>query len=395
MAMATRKIGSTECVHSGVSTCETTGSVAPPIVHSAPFTFESIGAALDYLEGRSTRRQPEYGRMANPTVTCVESRLAALEGAEKAQLFASGMAAITTLLLCTLKSGDHVVLTSDCYKRTRDFCEGSLSKFGVTTSVVAPSLEAIEGAIGSATRLVFTETPTNPFQYVVDIEGLAKLGRERGVLTVVDSTFATPVYLRPLEFGIDLVVHSATKYLGGHNDLIAGVVAGRAELVQPIADLLATLGGICDPTTAFLLGRGVKTLALRMARHSANGQAVAEFLEGHPRVRKVFYPGLASHPHHAIARKLMLGFGGVVTFLLDADREGTARFIDRLKIPSLGPSLGGVESLVEQVILFGYLDIPPEERQRLGVPDNLVRLSLGIENTEDIIADLQQALNDV
>ena len=395
MAMATRKIGSTECVHSGVSTCETTGSVAPPIVHSAPFTFESIGAALDYLEGRSTRRQPEYGRMANPPVTCVESRLAALEGAEKAQLFASGMAAITTLLLCTLKSGDHVVLTSDCYKRTRDFCEGSLRKFGVTTSVVAPSLEAIEGAIGSATRLVFTETPTNPFQYVVDIEGLAKLGRERGVLTVVDSTFATPVYLRPLEFGIDLVVHSATKYLGGHNDLIAGVVAGRAELVQPIADLLATLGGICDPTTAFLLGRGVKTLALRMARHSANGQAVAEFLEGHPRVRKVFYPGLASHPHHAIARKLMLGFGGVVTFLLDADREGTARFIDRLKIPSLGPSLGGVESLVEQVILFGYLDIPPEERQRLGVPDNLVRLSLGIENTEDIIADLQQALNDV
>ena len=395
MAMATRKIGSTECVHSGVSTCETTGSVAPPIVHSAPFTFESIGAALDYLEGRSTRRQPEYGRMANPTVTCVESRLAALEGAEKAQLFASGMAAITTLLLCTLKSGDHVVLTSDCYKRTRDFCEGSLRKFGVTTSVVAPSLEAIEGAIGPATRLVFTETPTNPFQYVVDIEGLAKLGRERGVLTVVDSTFATPVYLRPLEFGIDLVVHSATKYLGGHNDLIAGVAAGRAELVQPISDLLATLGGICDPTTAFLLGRGLKTLALRMARHSANGQAVAEFLEGHPRVRQVFYPGLVSHPHHAIAQKLMRAFGGVVTFLLDADREGTARFVDRLTIPVLGPSLGGVESLVEQVILFGYLDIPPEERERFGMQDNLVRLSLGIEDTEDIIADLQQALSDV
>ena len=395
MAMATRKIGSTQCVHGGGSTSETGGSMAPPIVHSAPFTFEAVSAALDYIEGRSARRQPEYGRMGNPTVAFVERRLAWIEGAEKAQLFASGMAAITSLLLAVLKSGDHLVLTSDCYKRTRDFCEDSLARFGVTTSVVAPSLEAIEGAIRPATRLVFTETPTNPYQYVVDIEGLGELGRARGVLTVVDSTFATPVYLRPLEFGIDLVVHSATKYLGGHNDLIAGVVAGRAELVEPIADLLATLGGICDPTTAFLLGRGVKTLALRMARHSANGQAVAEFLEAHPKVRTVFYPGLASHPHHEIARKLLAGFGGVVTFLLDADREGASRFIDRLEIPSLGPSLGGVESLVEQVILFGYLDLPSAERERLGVPDNLVRFSVGIEDTTDIIADLQQALEKV
>jgi len=393
--MATRKANSTDCVHGGDLPCETGGSIAPPIVHSAPFTFESVAGALEYLDGRSSRQQPEYGRMGNPTVMSVERRLAALEGAEKAQLFASGMAAITTLLLSTLTSGDHLVLTSDCYKRTRDFGEQVLAKFGVTMSVVEPTIEAIERAIGPATRLVFTETPTNPHQYVVDVEGLAKLGRQRGVLSVVDSTFATPVYLRPLEFGIDLVVPSATKYLGGQNDLIAGVVAGRAGLVEPIADLLSTLGGICDPTTAFLLGRGMKTLALRMARHSANGQAAAEFLEAHPKVRTVFYPGLASHPHHAIARRLMTGFGGVVTFLLDADREGTADFVDRLKIPQLGPSLGGVESLVEQVILFGYLDLSSAERERLGAPDNLIRFSAGIEETEDIIADLKQALEQV
>ncbi len=391
--MIKRKVSSTECVHAGAGRCETASSITTPIVHSAPFTFESTQELIDLVEGRSERRQPEYGRMGNPTVACVERKLASLEGAEKAQLFASGMAAITTLFLSALKQGDHLIITSDCYKRTRNFGTECLSKFGVNVSIVPPSLKAIEQAIGPATRMVFTETPTNPFLYIIDVEGLAKLGRERGFLTVVDSTFATPVNFRPLEFGIDLVVHSATKYLGGHNDLIAGVLAGRGDLVQPVLDLLMTLGGICDPNTAFLLERGLKTLALRVAEQNRNGQVIAEFLEAHPKVDRVFYPGLPSHPHYQIARKLMDGFSGVVTFLLDATFEQTARFIDAVKIPRLAPSLGGVESLIEPVVVMGYWDIPRHERESLGIKDNLVRLSLGIEDAGDIIADLAQALD--
>lgn len=393
--MTGRRVGSTECVHAGAGPCETDSSISTPIVHSAPFTFRSTKDLIDFIEGRSERQQPEYGRMGNPTVVRVESRLAALEGAEKAQLFASGMATVTTLFLTFLQSGDHLILTSDCYKRTRDFAVSFLSKYGVETSVVPPSLESIAQAVGPTTRMVFTETPTNPYLYVVDVLGLAELGRRKGFLTVVDSTFATPVNFRPLEFGADLVVHSATKYLGGHHDLIAGVLAGREELVQPVADLHMTIGGICDPTTAYLLDRGVKTLALRVAKQNANGLAVARFLEAHPRVSKVFYPGLASHPQHNIARKLMTGFGGVVTFLLDADFEQTARFVDHLTIPQLAPSLGGTESLVEQPVIMGYWDVPRQERESLGMLDNLVRLSLGIEDVEDIIADLDQALQNV
>jgi len=386
------KLGSTECVHAGRGVCEVSGSVTTPIVHSAPFTFESTRELVDYLDGRTERRQPEYGRMGNPTVACVERKLAALEGAERAQLFASGMAAVTAVLLTFLESGDHVILTSDCYKRTRDFAAEFLKKFGVRASVVAPSLGAVQEALEPATRIVFTETPTNPYLYVLDLEALAELAHGKSLLTVVDSTFATPVNMRPLELGVDLVVHSATKYLGGHNDLIAGVLAGGEDLVQPVSDLLMTLGGICDPNTAFLLERGLKTLALRVSRQNANGRAVAEFLERHPGVKRVFYPGLPSHPHHEIAARLMRGFGGVVSFLLDGDFEATARFVDRLKIPLLAPSLGGVESLVEQAAIMGYWGIPRAERESLGMLDNLVRLSLGIEDAEDIIADLSQAL---
>ncbi len=391
--MARRPLSSTDCVHAGAGPCETDGAVTVPVVHSAPFAFETTQALVDFLEGRSERRQPEYGRMANPTVTAVERRLAALEGAEQARLFASGMAAACTVLLAFLRSGDHLVLTDDGYKRTRDFAVEHLGGLGVRSSVVPADVDSIRAALEPQTRLVFTEVPTNPRLSVVDVEALAALGRERGFLTVVDSTFATPVNLRPLELGADLVVHSATKYLGGHNDLIAGVVAGPAERLQPVSDLLMTLGAICDPQTAFLLDRGLKTLALRVERQNANGQAVAEFLAGHPRVAEVLYPGLPSHPHHAIARRLMRGFGGVVTFRLDGDFTAAARFVDALELARLAPSLGGVETLVEQVALMGYWQMPPAERERLGVGEELVRLSLGIEEADDIIADLSQALD--
>ncbi len=389
------KVSSTECVHAGARPCETSSSVATPLVRSAPFKFESTNALIGYLEGRTSRRQAEYGRMGNPTVAHTQDRLAALEGAEAAQLFASGMAAVTTLMLAVLQSGDHIVLTSDAYKRTRDFGSEFLAKFGVRASVVPPSVEEIEQAVEPSTRMVFTEMPTNPYLHVLDVERLGDLGRGRGVLTVVDSTFATPVNLRPLDLGVDLVLHSATKYLGGHNDLIAGVLAGKEGTLAPVSELLMTLGGICAPDTAWLLDRGLKTLGLRVARQNETGQAVAEFLEAHGRVRQVFYPGLPSHTQHELAARQMPGFGGVVSFLVDADFEGTARFVDALRIPVIAPSLGGTECLVEQAVIMGYWDLSEAQRQAYGMKDNLVRLSVGVEDAEDIVRDLDQALNEL
>ncbi|MFB3906478.1 MAG: PLP-dependent aspartate aminotransferase family protein [Acidobacteriota bacterium] len=386
------KTSSTECVHAGVKPVELSGPIITPIVHCAPFAFDSTAEVIEFQEGRSERRQPEYGRMGNPTVVCVESRLAALEKAQRALLFSSGMAAITSLLLTVLKSGDHVVMTRDAYRRTRDFTANFMKKFGVEVTLVEPSLCTIEAAVNPSTRMIFSESPTNPYLNVMDIEGLGRVGRDRSLLTVVDSTFATPFNIRPIDFGIDLVIHSATKYLGGHNDLIAGYIAGRDELLQPLAEMRSNLGGICDPNTAFLLERGLKTLALRMARHNASGQALAEFLEAHPKVKRVHYPGLASHPHHPIARSQMAGFGGVVSFEIDGDLERTAQFIDRLELPHLTPSLGGVESLVEQPVVMSYWQMPREEREKLGLKDNLVRYSLGIEDIDDIIRDVAQAL---
>ncbi len=385
------KINSTDCVHSGSRRDHTEGSVTPPIVHSAPFSFSSTGELKAFMEGRSDRRQPEYGRMGNPTVNAVEARLAALEGAESAQLFGSGMAAVTTLFLWYLKSGDRLILTSDSYRRTRDFSY-FLGKFGIELDLVEPSMAAVESVIRPETRLIFSEIPTNPYLRVLDVRRLVEVARARGVVTVVDSTFATPVNFRPLEIGADIVTHSATKYLGGHNDLIAGVIAGRAELIDPVREFLMTLGGICDPNTAFLLERGLKTLDLRVQRHNTNGLKVARFLESHPRILQVFYPGLPSHPDHGVASELMSGFGGVVTFLIDGDFEKTTRFVDRLRIPRLAPSLGGVETLVDHVALMSFWELEPDRREALGIRDNLIRLALGIEDPDDLIADLEQAL---
>jgi cystathionine gamma-synthase len=387
------KLSSTECVHAGSVRDEETFSITPPIVHSAPFAFKSTHELLNFMEGRSERRQPEYGRMGNPTVMAVEKRLAALEGAEKAQLFASGMAAVTSLLITILKSGDHIILTNDCYRRTRDF-GFFMTKYGVTLDVVEPSVEGIRTALKDSTRLIFTEIPTNPYLHFVDLEELVSVVKKKkqDILIVADSTFATPINFRPLEVGADLVIHSATKYLGGHNDLIAGVLLGSEELVQPVSEMLMTLGGITDPNTAFLLGRGIKTLGIRVARQNEGGQAVAEFLENHPKIQRIFYPGLPSHPSHAVATKLMSGFGGVVTFLVEGDLEATARFINKLEIPRLAPSLGGVEALVDHVAVMSFWNLSGPERRELGITDNLVRFALGIEDVVDLIADLEQAL---
>lgn len=388
---------STRAIHAGSERCKPYHALIEPLVQTATYTFRNSEEVVAYQEAH-TRGLPtdrlEYGRYGNPTVAACEARLAALEGAEAAIQFASGMAAVTTTLLALLRQGDHMIMTDDCYRRTRQFCLEVLPRFGIETTVVPlGDYEALETAIRPTTRLLLSETPTNPYLRVLDVERFATIARRHHLISVVDSTFATPFNLRPLEWGVDLVIHSATKYLGGHNDLLAGFVAGRAEWVTPVRELHNILGATPDPHNAYLLLRGLKTLSLRVERHNQNGQRVAEFLAGHPEVEQVWYPGLPSHPDYAVAQAQMRGFGGVVSFTVRGDLWRTARFIDRLQIPYISPSLGGTESLVIQPALMSYYDVPPEERRRLGIRDNLVRLSLGLEDADDLIADLRQALD--
>ena len=388
-----RKPGeSTRAVHGGEPRPKGYFSITAPIVHSSTYTFPKTQDLVDFMEGRVERGE-EYGRYGNPTQQAVESRLAALEGAEAALLFSSGMAAVTSTLLAMLRKDAHVVFTSDCYRKTRQFADTVLKKFGVLCDLVPPSVQAIEAALKPSTALIFTESPTNPYMSVIDLERLVSLARDRKIKTVIDSTFATPLNQRPLEFGVDLVIHSATKYLGGHNDLLAGCILGRKGLVSAIKDYQGMLGAVPDPTGCYLLGRGLKTFALRVARQNANGQAIAEFLERHPKVKRVHYPGLPSHPDHAVARRQMKGFGGVVSFEIDGTLQDCSRFVDAMTIPQIAPSLGGVESLIEQPALMSFYELTPEERGRIGIKENLVRFAVGIEDTEDLVADLAQALD--
>jgi cystathionine gamma-synthase len=297
------------------------------------------------------------------------------------------------MLLSMMRVGQHMIITADSYRRTRQFCDGMLRRLGVEVTVVPPGEpEAINAAVQQNTRLLFSESPTNPFLCVIDLEQIVSIAKQHRLRTVIDSTFATPYNQNPLDFGIDLVMHSATKYLGGHNDLLAGVVVGNANMIAALREAQGVLGGITDPNSAYLLIRGIKTFALRMQRHNANGMALARFLESHPKVRRVYYPGLESHPSYEVARQQMRGFGGVVSFEIDGTLQETSAFIDALKVPYVAPSLGGVESLVEQPALMSYYELAPQERQRLGIEGSLVRYAAGIEDTEDLLADVEQAL---
>jgi cystathionine gamma-synthase len=382
---------STRAVHGGEREERAGDSLTTPIHQTSTFVFEDSAEVRDYQEGR--KRRDEYGRYGNPTWRAVERKLCELEGAEEAVLFASGMCAATTTLLALLPRGGHLVVTSDCYRRTRQFIAEYLSKLDVVTSVIEPAdTKKLADALREETVLFFTELPTNPYLRVIDLPEAVRICHARRVQVLVDSTFASPVNHRALGDGADLVIHSATKYLGGHNDLLAGVAAGPAARVKPIREAVGVLGGVLDAHAAWLLLRGLKSLALRMRRHNENGLAVARWLEAHPRVRRVWYPGLASHPDHEVAERLLRGFGGVVTFELDADFDATCAFVDRCRIPYIGPSLGGVESLIEMPALMSYWDRAREERLRLGIGDSLVRYSCGIEDAQDLIADLEQAL---
>ncbi len=394
-AMSAKRSPETTAVHGTGPEKKPFDAVPSPIVLSATYTFASTAELRDHFEGRIER--DEYGRYGNPTVRSAERVLAALEGAGDAIFFGSGMAAITTTLLSMLKSGDHVVLTSDCYRRTRQFVERTLSRFGVSATLVPPGdIGALEAAIGAGkTRVVLTEAPSNPYLRVADVPAVVKAAKaHRGVKVLVDSTFATPINMSPLALGADLVLHSGTKYLGGHNDALAGAVCGEPGLVAAIRDARSLLGGVLDPHAAYLIERGMKTLGLRVARQNETGLRIARFLEAHPGVRQVFYPGLESHPDHALATELCRGFGGVVTFRVKSDLDGTSRFIDACRLATIAPSLGGVETLIEQPALMSFYELSTDERLALGIPEDLVRLSVGVEAAADIEADLDRALRE-
>jgi cystathionine gamma-synthase len=384
---------STLSVHGGELRTKPGDSITDPIFCASTYTFRNTQAVIDYIEQQQPRE--EYGRYGNPGERVAERKLAALEGGEAAVLFSSGMAAIVGLLMAKLNAGDEVIFFDECYHRSREFCAKHLSRFGVkTVQVRACDYDAMEAAITPRTRLLISESPTNPHLSIVDLDRFAQIGIDHGVETLIDATLATPYNLRPIEYGVDYVLHSVTKYLAGHNDLLAGVVVGSAEKLEPVRNLRGIMGAVNSPQNCYLLTRGLKTFELRMQRHNENGQRVAEFLEAHPRIEKVYYPGLESHAYHDIARRQMRGFGGLVTFLVrDADWRATANIVDAVRIPRIAPSLGGVESLIEQPLVMSYYQCTPEERRRYGIPDNMIRLSCGIENPEDLIADLAQALD--
>jgi len=385
---------STKAVHAGERRDPVTGAVVTPIYETSVFGFSSTKELIDVMSEKVEGYT--YTRYGNPTVATVERKMIELEGAEDSAVFSSGMAAITTTMLTLTSSGDHVVSTRDLYGGTLAFFKDVLPKFGVEVSFVETTdLDEIKSAFQGNTRVVFVETPTNPTLKIVDVSKVAKLCEKRGITVVVDSTFASPYNLQPLRFGVDIVVHSATKYLGGHNDVTAGVVCGPKDFVQKLKVMRKHLGGTLDPHAAWLLLRGLKTLGLRMERHNSNGMKVARHLEEHPKVRRVYYPGLPGHSQYSIARKQMRGFGGVVSFELDGDFETAMKFVDNLKLCFLAASLGGAETLATQPVTSSHYYVSAEDRKKAGITDELIRLALGIEDPEDIIADLDQAFNKI
>ena len=383
---------STRAIHAGEARQKAGNAITDAIYCAATYTFPNTQAAIDFVEHKLPRE--EYSRYGNPSEKVAEAKLAALDGGESALLYSSGMAAVAGLLLAKLQAGDEVVLFNECYHRTREMLGKHFGKFGVTThQVPACDYDAMEAAINENTALLISESPTNPHMSVVDIERFVALGRKHGIETLIDSTLATPMNLRPLDYDVDYVLHSVTKYLAGHNDMLGGVVIGSQEKIEPLRKLRGCFGSVNGPHNIYLLLRGLKTFELRMQRHNENGLAVARFLEEHPRVEKVFYPGLPGHQYYEVAQRTMNGYGGLVTFLVkDADQSQTAAIVDAMKIPRIGPSLGGVESIVEQPIVMSYHNFTIEQRRAIGILDNMIRLACGVENTEDLIEDLRQAL---
>jgi cystathionine beta-lyase/cystathionine gamma-synthase len=378
----------TESVHGSKSFEKRNAPMAQPIYQSSTFQVTDSDEQL-----RATHTDMFYTRYGNPTHSAVEGAIAQLEGTDAALLFASGMNAITTSILALVKSGDHIVAQRDIYGGVTKFLSTWLPKLGVeTTFVDTTEYDQHERAIRPNTKILYLESPTNPTLRVVDLRRAVAIARKHDLLTLIDSTFATPINQRPAEFGIDLVLHSGTKFFGGHTDLICGAAAGRRDLIDKIHETRTTLGGVMDPHAAFLLLRGIKTLALRVERQNHSALRIAEFLVQHPKVRSVNYPFLKGHPQRALAAEQMKGGGGVLSFEVDGTADDTKKASESLSLFALAPSLGGVESLVCLPVLTSHAMISADQRQKMGVTDQLVRLSVGIENTDDLIADLDRAL---
>jgi cystathionine beta-lyase/cystathionine gamma-synthase len=375
----------TRVIHAGQSPDPSTGAVMPPIYATSTYVQESPGVHKGF----------EYSRTQNPTRFAYERCVADLEGGSQAFAFASGMATTATLLEL-LSPGDHVIAMADLYGGTfRLFDKVRTRSSGLSFSYLdLNDITLLQAHIRPTTRLIWIETPTNPLLQIVDLEAVAVLAKQKGLMTIADNTFASPILQRPLAYGIDIVMHSATKYLNGHSDLIGGiaVVGHNADTAQQLQFLQKSIGAIPSPFDCFLALRGIKTLALRMQKHCENAQYIAQWLATHPKIAQVIYPGLPTHPGHTIAKRQMQGFGGMITATLKTDLAGTQRFLARCELFALAESLGGVESLIEHPAIMTHATIPPENRARLGITDNLVRLSIGIEDANDLIADLAQAL---
>jgi len=373
-------------------------AVSTPIVQTSNYYFDTADEVEDFMRAKGqgkVTREHEYARYGNPTQQETERKLAAIEGAERAVLYSSGMAAVLLTIMTFMKRDGHIIFTGDCYRQTRDFATNFLGKFGIEYSIVDPTAKAIEKAVKPNTNIIFTESPTNPYLRVLDIPAIVKVAKKRNIMTIIDATLGTPYNIRPIELGVDIVVHSATKYHGGHNDLMAGVALGSAALMTDLYKMQRMMGATPGPLTCFLLERGLKTFGMRMEQHNKAGLAVARMLEAHPKIEKVWYPALKSHPDHKVAMQQMKGFGSVISFLVKGGNAETRKFIDALELFLITPSLGGSESLVTQMWAMSFFDYPEQFRKDIGMVDNLVRLALGLEDENDLIADLKQALKKI
>jgi len=373
----------TKVIHAGQSPDIVTGAIVPPISLSTTFVQQSPGIHKGF----------EYSRTMNPTRNAFEANISALENAQFGIAFSSG-SATTTTVLHLLEAGDHVVVMDDCYGGTYRYFTKVASKYGIEFTFVDFNLEsALENAIRETTKLVWMETPTNPLLKIVDIAKIAQITRQKNIILVVDNTFMSPYFQTPLDLGADIVVHSVTKYLNGHSDVVMGVACtNNAELENKLRFLQNAIGAVPSPFDCYLVMRGIKTLHLRMREHEKNALQVAQYLEKHSRVKTVYYPGLLSHPQYHIAKKQMKGFGGIVTFVLKGEMPETREFLEKLKIFKLAESLGSVESLVDHPAIMTHASIPENERKKLGISDSLCRLSVGIEDISDLLQDLEQAL---
>jgi cystathionine beta-lyase/cystathionine gamma-synthase len=386
LKQATKLIHAGEGVDAGA-----TPSLTTPIYETSTFVFDSVADVEKYQQGKLNGYL--YSRYENPTVVAVEQKLAAVDNAEVSLLFSSGMAAISTALITLLKSGDEILCCSAIYGGTFHIIEDLLPKLGITRRFISlDQLADVASVIGPNTKIVWFESPINPTLRCVDVRAVAAACRKAGVVAAMDNTFASPVNQPVLDMGIDLSMQSCTKYLNGHSDVTGGVLSGSAALMAPIAKTRRLLGGVMDPLPAFALGRGLKTMTLRVAQHNANALTVARFLEGHAGIERVYYPGLASHPDHAVARSQMSGFGGVVTIDVKGGKDGAFRVFDKLKVIKRAASLGGVESICSLPILTSQYGLTDDELVKAGVSKGMIRMSIGLEDPADVIDDLAQAL---